>query len=96
MIILILHCKDTLSGPVLIGLNISQKDVLSHPPLLPAGHQVHPGGARLDGLRTGISTIGKTVSGLKSCEIRHRLAFSMKSIQVSGNWSAPLQTTSLE
>ena len=73
IISLILHCKDTLSGLALVGLKISQKNVLSHPPLLPAGHQVHPGGARLHGLQTGIRTSGKTVSGLKSGEIgQHR------------------------
>ena len=58
---------------------VLQKHVLSHPPLLPDRHQVHPGGARLHGLRIGIiSTIGKTVSGMKNGEIRqHRLTFSM-------------------
>ena len=97
IISMILHCKDTLSGKAPIGKNISQKSVLSQPPFLAAGHQVHPGGARLHGLRAGVRTIGKTVSVLKSGEIRqHRLAFLMKSIQASGNWSARLQTTSQE
>ena len=61
---------------------------------IPAGHQAQHGGVRLHGLRLGrrvISKTGKTVSGLKSGEMRqHRLAFSMKSMQASRNWSARL------
>ena len=45
----------------------------SRHPLL-SGHQVHPGGHRPPGLRTGINTYGKTVCGLKSGKMRqHRL-----------------------
>ena len=83
---LILQCKGILSGWALIGLNISQKNVLSRHPLLP-GHQGHPGGLRPPGLRTGMSTIGKTVRRPKNGKMRrHRLTFSMKSIQAPGNW----------
>ena len=45
----------------------------SRHPLLP-GHQVHPGGPRPPGLRTGINTNGKTVRGLERGKMRqHRL-----------------------
>ena len=38
------------------------------------GHQVHPGGPRPPGLRTGINMSGKTMSGLKSGKMKqHRL-----------------------
>ena len=69
----ILQCKGILSGQALIGPIILQKKDLSRHLLLP-GHQVHPGGPRPPGLRTGINTNGKTVRGLKSGEMRqHRL-----------------------
>ena len=48
-----------------------QKNVHSHHPLFPAGHQTPHGGVRLHGLRVGrrgISTIGKTIRGPKSGE----------------------------
>ena len=78
-----------------IGLIISQKNKAAIILFFQLGYQDHPGGSRLQELRTGISTVGKTVSGLKNGEIRqHRLAFSTKSIQASGSWSARLQTTS--
>ena len=49
------------------------------------------------GLRTGISTIGKTASGLKNGKMRqHRLPFSMKSIQATGNWLSPISNTKSE
>ena len=65
-------------------------NVSSRHPLLPAGHEVHPGGARLHGLRSGISTIGKTIGGLQNVEMRqHRLAFSMKSIQAPAKLVKP-------
>ena len=68
-----LQCEGILSGQAAIGLIILQKNDLSRHPLLP-GHQVHPGGPRPLGLRTGINTNGKTVRGLKSGEMRqHRL-----------------------
>ena len=60
----------------LTGLNILQKNAPSRHPLLP-GHQVHLGGPRCPGLRTGINTNGMTVRGLTSGKIRqHRLTFS--------------------
>ena len=49
---LILHCKSTSSGWAQSGHNISQKNVISHPPH-PAGHQAQYGGVRLHGLRVG-------------------------------------------
>ena len=69
----ILQCEGILSGQALIGPIILQKNDLSRHLLLP-GHQVHPGGPRPPGLRTGINSNGKTVRGLKSGEMRqHRL-----------------------
>ena len=53
-----------------------QKNVLSRHPLL-LGHQVHPGGPRPPGRRTGINMIGKTARGLKSGKMKQRrLTFS--------------------
>ena len=69
----IIQCNGVLSGQALIGLNISPKNALSRHPLLP-GHQAHPGGPCPPGIRTGISTNGKTVRGPKSSKMRqHRL-----------------------
>ena len=66
---LMLHCKSSLSGWAQSGTNISQKNIISHPPH-PAGHQ-HPGGAHLHGLQTGkdgINKVGKTTDGQSNGE----------------------------
>ena len=50
--------------------NSSQMNIISHPHH-PTGHQVHPGGARLHGLRTGkdgINTVGRTITGQSNDE----------------------------
>ena len=60
-----------------------------HPPL-PAGHQLHPGGTRLNGLRTGNEHDWKDSKWSENEKMRqHRLAFSMKSIQAPRNWLSP-------